>query len=54
MAKRQIFLTKHIDGRARKLVPALVEKKPGQLGIAPLLHIAFERPQFVSPERLLG
>jgi hypothetical protein len=31
-----------IDGRARKLVTALVEKELGQLGIATLLHVAFD------------
>jgi len=43
-----------VDGRARKLIAALVEKEPGQLGIATLRQVAFKRPQFIGLERLLG
>ena len=43
-----------VDGRARKLIAALVEKELGQLGIATLRQVAFKRPQFIGLERLLG
>jgi len=43
-----------VDGRARKLIAALIEKEPGQLGIAMLRQVAVERPQFIGLERLLG
>ena len=43
-----------VDGRARKLIAALVEKESGHLGIATLRHVAFERPQCIGVERLLG